>query len=352
MRVALVYTSKNGAQEVRTQRRTVSDALEDDDEPPDLLAEYDAEQTIAAVAAALSKQHEVIPIEGDEYAYERLRQVRPDFVFNISEGLPGPNRESHIPILCEILDLPYTGSDALTLGICLDKARTKEILSYHRIPTAPFIVVSSEDERDGLQEFPLPAIVKPLQEGSSIGIANDSVVFSRDQLLEKIRTVQRQYRQAALVEQFLQGREFTVGVLGNTPALEFLPLVEINHRVLPKGVNPVYGYEAKWLWDDPARPLPILVCPAEASEELKYEIRETVHRALRALRVRDWCRTDLRLDSEGHPAILELNPLPGILPDPKENSALPAAARAAGYSYDDLILRVAEIAARRYGIAP
>jgi D-alanine-D-alanine ligase len=351
MRIAVVYSSKHKAQEVRASRRSASDTVEENDEPPDLLAEYDSDETVSAVLSALSLRHKVIAIEGDENAYENLKKERPDLAFNISEGLPGPNRESQIPILCEMLDLPYTGSDGLTLGICLDKARTKEILSYHNVPNARFVVVSSEgDEVEALNEFPLPAIVKPLREGSSIGIACDSVVHSRAQLLEKVKAIQKLYRQETLVEQFLPGREFTMGVLGNEPELEFLPLVEIDHSVLPEGATPVYGYEAKWLWDDPADPLPILICPARIDSELEAEMRGLVRRALNILRVRDWCRIDLRLDSTRRPMILELNPLPGILPDPKENSALPAAARAAGYSYEGLLLRVAEVAARRYGI--
>ncbi len=322
----------------------------DDDEPPDLLAEYDTEETISAVEAALSKRYRVTRVEGDWRACECLRKLRPDFVFNISEGFAGPNRESHIPTLCEILGLPYTGSDALTLGICLDKARTKEILAYHQVPTPRFAVVAPGASAARLASLRLPAMVKPLREGSSMGIRNDSLVRTRSQLRARVRAIHRAYHQPALVEEFLPGREFTVGVLGNAPAYEILPLVEINHSVLPKGANHVYGYEAKWVWDDPAKPLPILVCPAKISAVLDRRIRALVGRALEVLGVRDWCRVDLRLDAAGNPKLLELNPLPGILPDPGENSALPAAARAAGYSYEKLILKVAAIALRRHGL--
>lgn len=349
LHVALVFTSKQKAQEVSVVRRP-DELLVDDDEPPDLLAEYDAEETISAVEAALSQRYRVTRVEGDTRAYERLRKLHPDLVFNISEGFTGPNRESQVPILCEILGLAYTGSDALTLGICLDKARTKEILAYHRIPTARFAVVAPGASVAGLAAFRLPAMVKPLREGSSMGIRNNSLVRTRAQLRARVREIHRAYHQPALVEEFLPGREFTAGVLGNAPAYEILPLVEINHCVLPKGANPVYGYEAKWVWDDPAKPLPILVCPARISAVLARRIRALVSRALDVLGVRDWARVDLRLDAAGNPHLLELNPLPGILPDPGENSALPAAARAAGYCYTELILKVAAIALRRHGL--
>lgn len=349
LHVALVFTSKQKAQEVSVVRRP-DELVVDDDEPPDLLAEYDTEETISAVEAALSRRYRVTRVEGDARAYGRLNKLRPNLVFNISEGFAGPNRESHIPILCEILGLPCTGSDALTLGMCLDKARAKEILAYHRIPTPRFEVVAPGASAVKLASFRLPALVKPLREGSSMGIRNDSLVRTRAQLRARVHAIHRVYHQPALVEEFLPGREFTVGVLGNAPSYEILPLVEINHSVLPKGANHVYGYEAKWVWDDPAKPLPILVCPAKISVALHRRIRALVSRALDVLGVRDWARVDLRLDAEGNPNLLELNPLPGILPDPGENSALPAAARAAGYSYDNLILKVAAIALRRHGL--
>ncbi len=350
LHVALVFTSKQKAQEVSVVRRPDEMVPGDDDEPPDLLAEYDTEATISAVAAALAKRYRVTRVEGDIRAYERLRKLQPDLVFNISEGFAGPNRESHIPILCEIMGLPYTGSDALTLGICLDKARAKEILAYHRIPTARFEVVAPGAAASGLGAFRLPAMVKPLREGSSMGIRNDSLVRTRSQLRARVDEIHRVYRQPALVEEFLPGREFTVGVLGNAPDYDILPVVEIDHSVLPKGANRVYGYEAKWVWDDPAKPMPILVCPAKISAALNKRIRALVSRTVAVLGVRDWARVDVRLDAKGNPNLLELNPLPGILPDPGENSALPAAARAAGYGYDELILKVAAIALRRHGL--
>lgn len=345
LHVALLCSSKKAIREAAVVRRP-EESLADDDEPPDLWAEYDTEPTLAAVERALARRYRVTRIEGNASAFARLQAIRPDLVFNICEGFGGPNRESHIPVLCEILGLPCTGSDALTLGLCLDKARTKEILAYHRIPTPAFLVAESPaDPR--LKLFPLPAVVKPLREGSSMGIRNDSLVTNRFRLARRVREIIRAYRQPALVEAFLPGREFTVGALGNAPDYELLPIVEINHRALPPGANPLYGYEAKWVWDDPARPLPMLLCPAPLTAALGNAIRRLVLDALLAFRVQDWCRVDVRLDAAGRPQVLELNPLPGILPDPRENSALPAAARAAGYTYDRLILRVAEAALGR-----
>lgn len=349
-RIALVYTSKQRAQEVNSSRHPET-LKSDDDEPPDLYSEYDTAETVSAVKKALSRQYEVTAIEGDESVFVNLRELKPDLVFNISEGFAGPNRESHVPIVCEMLGLRYTGSDGLTLGICLDKARTKEILTHHKIPNAKFTVWNAGDGDGKLKRFPLPAIVKPLREGSSTGIRNNSMVASVDALVERSAEIAGLYRQPVLIEEFLPGREFTLGFIGNAPDLEFLPLIEINHAVLPKGANPIYGYEAKWLWDDPADPLPMLICPAPVEPALLKKMRAMVSKAAQVLNIRDWCRADLRLDSAGAPRILELNPLPGILPDPRENSALPAAARAMGMAYDELILKVAKVAGERTSAA-
>jgi len=349
MKIALLFSSKAGMA-ANLNRRPDDSTIEDDEPPPtDLLAECDSDETINAVAAALRKRHEVVPIEADVDAYERLRQLRPDLVFNIAERLVGPNREAHIPTICEILELPYTGSDPLTLSLCLDKSRAKEILSYYGIPNAPFWIV--EPGRFVPAAVPLPAIVKPLYEGSSKGIKDSNVVRTRFDLDARADEVARLYKQPVIVEQFLPGREFTVGVLGTYPAIEILPIVEIDYRDLPAGANPIYSYEAKWIWDTPDKPLDIFSCPADLTEALKSRVEEVITATCRVLHIKDWCRIDVRLDEKGEPNIIEVNPLPGILPKPEDNSCLPKAARTAGYSYDDLILRVVEEAKARWGMA-
>jgi D-alanine-D-alanine ligase len=347
MKIGFLYSSKNGMASSLAKRR-LDELREEDDPPLDLLAECDSDETLLAIGKALGERHVVFPIEADEESYCRLKELRPDLVFNIAEGLFGPNRESHIPSMCEVLDIPYTGSDPMTLGICLDKSRAKEILSYHRIPTPAFWVVEPGESLP--EEIRLPAIVKPLYEGSSMGVKNNSVVKTRAELDTRVREVQSLYKQPVIVEQFLSGREFTVGVLGNPPNLEVLPIVEIDHSQLPTEANPIYSYEAKWVWDQPEKPLEIFKCPAELSPALKARIETVVKRTCEILRIRDWCRVDIRLDERGEPNILEINPLPGVLPNPEENSCLPKAARTAGYSYSALLHRVVDEAAARYGL--
>jgi D-alanine-D-alanine ligase len=316
--------------------------------PEDFYAEWDDEETIDAVRAALAERHEVVPIEGDETAFEKFGRVRPQIVFNIAEGIHGNSRESQIPTMLEMLRIPYSGSDPLTLSVSLDKAMAKEVLFARGIPTPAFAVIGDLKRKPSLPSFPL--IVKPLSEGSSKGIVNAALVRNHRELREQVAAVLELYRQPAIVEKFLPGREFTVALLGNGDDLQVLPIVEICFEELPAHINPIYSFEAKWVWDTVEKPLEIFACPARISAPLRRKIEKVCRAAFSALCCRDWCRIDVRLDEAGEPNILELNPLPGILPNPDANSCFPKAARTAGLSYSQLINRVLDIACRRNGL--
>ena len=334
--------------------RDDSACAEPDPEPPapapadDLYAEWDDIHTIHAVESALATRHRVSLVNADLDAFAAFRELKPDLVFNIAEGLHGASREAQIPAMLDMLGVPYTGSDPLTLGNCLDKRRTKEILSYHRIPTPRFLTVDSPAQLPARLRYPL--MVKPVLEGSSKGVTDQALVSDRKALVRQVEWVLDTYRQSALVEEFLPGREFTVALLGNGAALRVLPIVEINFDTLPAGVNPIYSYEAKWLWDQEDDPLQIFTCPARLEPLLHKQIEEVCRRAFTVMGCRDWCRIDVRLDARGLPAIIELNPLPGILPRPEQNSCFPKAARAAGLSYEEMILAVVEAAGERLNL--
>jgi D-alanine-D-alanine ligase len=314
----------------------------------DLYAEWDDIHTIEAVKSALARKHQVSLVEADLDAFETLRELKPDLVFNMSEGLLGASREAQVPAMLDMLGLAYTGSDPVTLGICLDKRRTKEILAYHGVATPRFVTVTSVDQIPSRLRY--PQMVKPILEGSSKGVPDASLVHNRKALVRQVKKVLEQYRQPALIEDFLPGREFTVAVLGNGSGIRILPVVEINFDALPDGVNPIYSYEAKWVWDREEDPLQIFTCPAVLDSKLQADIEDLCRRAFTVLGCRDWCRIDVRLDSRGAPHIIELNPLPGILPRPEQNSCFPKAARAAGLSYDELILAVVDAAAERLNL--
>ena len=251
--------------------------------------------------------------------------------------------------MLEMLQLPYSGSDPLTLGICLDKSRAKEILTYHKIPNAKFLVA---DEIEDIRKvnFGFPLIVKPISEGSSKGIFSSSLVKSDKELEDEVKRVLVSYNQPALIEEFLPGREFTVAVLGNGNETEVLPIIEILYNDFPKDVVPLYSYEAKWILDTKENDFNVFDCPAKLDPNLEKQIKETVLKTYNVLKCRDWSRIDVRLDKNGVPNIIEINPLPGIMPDPNENSSFPKAARAAGMNYNQLIQSALYHAAKRYDL--
>jgi len=363
IRIALVYNVKTEATpQSQTSEESLAASSGHRNEPlslsappphtqrvNDLYAEWDTIETVEAVRAALEERYAVTMIEADEEAFRKFLEIRPDFVFNIAEGLHGVSREAQIPAMLDMLRIPYLGSDPLTLALCLDKARTKEILSFHEIPTAPFSVVRSMEAFEDVR-IRFPAIVKPLHEGSSKGIYNSCVVRDVEALEREVLAVLSTYGQPALVEEFLPGREFTVGILGNGDHLRVLPVVEIRFDALPPGMNPIYSFEAKWVWDTTEKPLEIYDCPAQLNPDLLSEIEALCTRTYRVLNIRDWARIDVRLDGRGRPHILEVNPLPGILPRPEDNSCLPTAARAAGMTYNQLINAALDHAMSRWGL--
>jgi D-alanine-D-alanine ligase len=380
-RIGFAYNQKPAVSEI--SELEPSDSSRDDEEPPstrrdnpsrnllsspsapapdgrlDRFAEWDAPETIDAVANALAALGKVIRLEADDDFPTKLRAARPDIVFNIAEGLTGVNREAHVPAICEFFGIPYSGSDPFTLSLCLDKARTKETLSFRGVPTAPFAVAATVDDLRAIARGETrllvpsartPLFIKPVHEGSSKGITERNYITSARALLETGAMLLETYHQPLLAETFLPGAEFTCGVLGNGWDAVVLPIVAINFGSLPVEAVPIYGFEAKWIWDRPENPLDIFQCPARIPEALRAQIEDVVLRAYRVLGCRDWSRVDVRLDAAGVPNLVEVNPLPGILPDPADNSCLPKAARAAGLSYDELIQSCLVHASTRLGI--
>ncbi|HEY9518150.1 MAG TPA: hypothetical protein VIQ98_02790 [Gemmatimonadales bacterium] len=327
-------------------KASASRALRPDLPQPDLYAEWDEPETIEAVAAALEGVGEVIRLEADKNFPRRVMEAKPDFVFNIAEGLFGVNRESHVPSICEFLGIPYHASDPLSLALTLHKGRAKEIMAYYGVPTAPFVVANTRADARNVN-LPFPLFAKPAMEGSGKGITEKSLCTNRAKLVQEVGDLLDTYQEPVLIESWLPGQEFTVPIMGNGKEARCLPLVGMRWEALPLGAQPIYGYEAKWLWDTPEHPLDLFECPADVSKELARDVRSAAISAYRVLGCRDWCRVDVRCDAAGRPMVVELNPLPGILPNPQDNSCFPKAARAAGLTYEGLIQTVADIAWRR-----
>lgn len=312
----------------------------------DTFAEWDSMETIDAIKnALLSSGHIVELIEADTFVYEKLKEYNPEFVFNVAEGFYGASRESQIPAILEMLNIPYTGSDSITTGICHDKSRCKEILSYYKIPNAKFFI--TENILNNVNGK-FPKFVKPLHEGSSKGIYNSSVVKNINDLNNEINRIKECYNQPALVEEFVPGKEFTAAMLGNGENVKMLPLIEINLDEVPKDFNKIYSYEVKWFFDTRENQLDIFKCPADIDKQIYSHIEEVCKNTFKVLRLRDWSRIDIRLDENNIPNIIEINPLPGILPNPVDNSCFPKAARMVGMDYNAMINAVLNEAIKRY----
>ncbi len=324
--------------------------------------DLDSEETIADISRALeSGGHRVTFLEGNIGLAETLPKVRPDICFNISEGHFGDARESHVPAILEMLRIPYTGSRVLTLALTLDKPMTKRVLAYHGLPTPAFQTFERLDEPlDPDMRFPL--FVKPSREGTGMGITPDSIVYDEQQLRAQLRAQFERYDQPILVEHYIKGRELTVGVVGNlvTPVARRIPEEEEAPRIqrgltfFPPLEVDVDRYESEagiytsriktelvhqFYW----------TCPAELNQEMVDELNWLTAATFRVTGCQDVARVDFRLNEkeDNKPYILEINPLPGLN---QEYSDLCIEARAAGWSYEQLVNRILDEAIEREGL--
>lgn len=290
----------------------------------------------------------IIPIEANENAYLKLKKYKNiiDIAFNVAEGIYGRDRELQIPAILEMLQIPYTGSTPLTHAFSLNKAKAKQIFIAEGIPTAPFQVIESKNFvlNDNLK-FPL--IVKPVAQGSSMGITNKSVVYDIVSLKKQIKKIINAFNEAALVEPFLEGREFSIAMIGNPG--EILPIIEPNHSILPKGYLPFDSYEVKWYFEEQGNSN-YLMCPAKIDAKLESKVKKICHQVWKALEVLDWCRVDIKCDKKNNPYVLEINTPAGLMPpEVSTTSYFPLAARVAGMDYEQMLLKIIKTALRRYG---
>ncbi|GAB4219602.1 MAG: ATP-grasp domain-containing protein [Candidatus Microgenomates bacterium] len=308
----------------------------------------DPETTFWQIKHLKNLGYKVIPIEADKKAYFKLYRLRKriDLVFNISEGIYGLDREAQMPAILEMLQIPYLGSRPLTQAFILDKAKTKEILKAYNIPTLKFrIFKTDQEDLDINLKFPL--IVKPVAQGSSAGITNESVVYDKIKLKKQIKKLIENFNQPVIVEPFLKGREFSVAMMGNPP--EILPIIEPNHKLLPKHYLPFDSLEVKWYFEENGGSKDYLQCQAKVSKKLENRIKEICLKTWQALEIRDWCRIDLKCDDNENPYVLEVNSPPGIIPpEVSMTSYFPLAARAANINYKELLEKLIKIALRRY----
>src|SRR5579864_5005062 len=279
--------------------------------PPDAWADLDSERTIEGLRAALEANgHRVTFLEADRTLPNALQSARPDICFNLAEGHGGDSREAQVPALLELLGIPYTGSKVLTHAISLDKAMTKRVWLSYDLPTAPWQVFRTPDAAlDPALHFPL--FVKPVAEGTGIGVTAQSIVSTPGELRDRLAYTIATYRQPALVERFLSGREITVGVLGNHADQVVLPPVQIDTRLIAPDQLGLYTHHVKSHFDETF----YLTIPSDLPPGMFERIQHIARDAANALGTLDLSRLDFRFDEAGEPFLLEINTLPGMCAD-------------------------------------
>jgi D-alanine-D-alanine ligase len=326
MRVALIY-------DLRDDYRVLGYSEEE-------VAEFDTVETIDQLAGALKALGcEVTRVgRGQALAARLVEGDRYDLVFSIAEGLKGRSREAQVPALCELFDQPYLFSDPLTMSACLDKAVAKRLMREAGLPTPSFAV--AERNADDVADWAdFPAFVKPLAEGTGKGCEAASLVQTRGELREAVTRLIARYGQPALVERYLPGREFTVGIVGNGPDARVLGVCEILLRANAEAN--VYSLQNKELCEEL-----VTYAPADDAEARLAGTRAL--EAYRALECRDAARIDFRSDAKGEPYFLEANPLAGLNP---WHSDLPILAAQNGIDFVALIGLIVDAGLARYGMS-
>ena len=309
--------------------------------PSDILAELDADKSVEAYAAAMrARNHDVLIQEGNAHLAAWLERAQPDICFNTCEGFGGENREAQVPGLLEMLGIPYTGPTPLAAAITHDKPTTQRLLSCYNLPVPRFQVFHAPD--DVLRaDMAFPLFVKPAHEGTGIGIHNDSIAHDERHLRDKVAEIIADYRQPAMVEAYIEGKDITCGLVGNGDDVHFFPITEVDFSGYPAELAPIYGVEQKVTYDELYRNK----CPAPIGAQMTAEIRRLTHEVFRVTKCRDFARVDFRLTDDGKPYILEINGLPGITP----RSDLTLMAGAEGWTHADLVCAVLDSGLKRYG---
>ena len=304
---------------------------------PEKYAPHHVQAAVDAIAAA---GYEVAYIEADKNMLAEIEKFMPPhpisgqptgMVFNMAYGIQGHDRYTHVPGMLELAGVPYTGSTPLGHAVALDKALTKTVIANAGVPTPAFAMFKTPDDDASHLRYPL--VVKPLHESTSYGLA---LVHQWDELREAVQQVLDQYHQPALVEEYVQGREFNIGLLGDQE-VEVFPVLELDFGTREFALM-TWGDKFHKTPDEPAK-----VCPALIDSDMTRRMQDIAIASFRACKLRDYARVDLRLDAWGQPQVLEINSMASLGP----NGSYMFAARAAGYTAETVVQRIIQIAAAR-----
>jgi D-alanine-D-alanine ligase len=273
-----------------------------------------------------------------------LRDERPDLIFNLVECVENDAlQEMNVAGVYDLLKIPYTGAGALALGTALNKPRVKELLGFHGIPTPRFQVFGLTDKIVPREDFRFPLIVKPSREDASVGISDDSVVYTLNDLRKRIRQIHQEFDQPALVEEYIVGRELNVAIVGNKKPL-VLPVSEIDFSGLTEGMEKIVSYAAKWMHGTVAYEGTKGICPAILEPAVEARVKELALRCFHLIGCRDYARVDFRLADDNTPYVLEVNPNPDI----SDEAGFARSARAYGFTFQEVVGKIVECALERY----
>jgi D-alanine-D-alanine ligase len=278
---------------------------------------------------------------------QTILRISPKFIFNLCEEMNGdPQLEMCVAGLLEIMNVPYTGSGPLALGLALNKFRVKQVLRAAGIPS-PRGYVHAPGQKPNLRAVRFPVIVKPVHEDASLGINQDSVCHDLASLERQVAYIHEAYSEEALVEEYLDGREFNISLMGNG-SVHVLAISEIDFSGLPEGQPRIVSYRAKWDEDSDVFRGTVPICPARLPKRLENRVKELALRSYHCTGCRDYARVDMRTDSRGSIYVLEVNPNPDLSPQ----AGFARAAEAAGHSYAEVVLEISRLAMQRAAKVP
>jgi len=342
------YVAENGQLKEGPPRRKVARQTKQPMGPNAIdLSEIGVMEEMEDIKTALTDlgyKPTVMNVDGDVYRLiDYLRDEKPDLIFNLVECVENESeQEMNVAGLYELLKIPYTGAPSFTLGTLLHKARVKEILTYHDIKTPRFQLFDVADKISTNGHLTFPLIVKPSREDASVGIDDDSVVYTLNDLKKRVRHIIQKFEQPALVEEYIKGRELNVAILGNKPPV-VLPISEIDFSGLTDGMHHIVSYAAKWMHGTVEYEGTKGICPAPLPASVEAKVKDIALRCYTILGCRDYARVDLRLTKDYVPYVLEVNPNPDI----SDEAGFARSARAYGLEFSDTIGRIVEVALER-----
>lgn len=296
-------------------------------------------ETVEEIKRILSQKYDCISLIADDNVINQLKAENVDLVFNLCNGIKGDSKLAQLPALLEFANIPYTGSSISGHTLAINKIYSSSIFKAAGIPTPEFIPIYNVDELNSLN-IKFPILVKPSDEGSSRGIHQDSLVFDMDSLVRKVSEELSIYNPPILLNEYIEGREFSIGLIGNGDDLTVLPIQELDLSNLPDKFNKFYSFEIKAYYKD----LTLYHIPPKLTEEERQLLENTAKRAFKVLGLRDYARVDVILKDKV-PYVLEVNSLPGLM---KGKSSLYRMAEKTELGYEGLVLKIVDTAIKRY----